>query len=261
MSFRPVLPMSGFAGWQFLGRTLATQKTAFVESTVIKRSTEHFRDQIASIRTADDLVADRRLLEVALGAFGLDDDINSKAFILKVLEEGTIKTDAFANKLADKRYAALARTFGFGDLGPRTNVTTFADEILSRYQDRQFEAAVGEQDESLRLALNFAPALADILKDTENDDARWFAVMGNAPLRQVVEGALGLPSSFGRIDLDRQLEVFRDRTRAAFGSEGLSALATPEAQEKITRLFLIRQEVSAGAFASGQSIALALLRA
>jgi hypothetical protein len=61
-------------------------------------------------------VGDRRLLEVALGAFGLDDDIRNRFFIRKVLEEGTTSPSRrFANRLSDKRYLALAETFGFGD--------------------------------------------------------------------------------------------------------------------------------------------------
>ena len=41
------------------------------------------------MKSAADLVADRRLLKVALGAFGLEGEIDKKAFIRKVLEEGT----------------------------------------------------------------------------------------------------------------------------------------------------------------------------
>jgi hypothetical protein len=259
--FQPVIPSGGLLGWQFLQRTLSAQKAAFSQSVQIQRQTTHFKENIAAVKTADDLMADRRLLTVALGAYGLDADINSKAFIQKVLEEGSIRSGAFANRLADKRYSTLAASFGFGDLGRRTNVTTFGDEITSRFIDNQFGVAVGEVDNSLRLALNFSSGLKDVLSATEAGNARWFALMGSTPLRTVLEGALGFPSSFGSLDIDKQLEAFKARSRATLGTDSVAGLADPKAQEKLIRLFLVRSESAASAATSGQSIALTLLQA
>lgn len=260
MSFQPVLAMSGYTGWRFLQRTMETQKEAFVESGPMSRKAEYFRANIASVRSAEALVADRRLLEVALGAFGLDDDIDNKFFIQKVLEEGTLDEKALASRLSDKRYAAFAKAFGFGDFDtPRTALSGFPDEILAKWNDRQFERAVGEQDDTMRHALNLGPALGDILEQSENPRAQWFAIMGNPPLRAVFEGALGFPSSFGRIDLDQQLEQFQDRARSVFGSDKPADFTDPEVQEKIIRLYLMRSEL-ATKVTTGASIALTLLR-
>jgi len=77
MSFTPVIPMTGYAGWAFLSRTLERQQESFVESGTVKRAAEYFRENIGKATTAEALVGDRRLLEVALGAFGLEDDINA----------------------------------------------------------------------------------------------------------------------------------------------------------------------------------------
>lgn len=259
MTYVPVIPASGLLGWQFLNRTLENQQEAYENSVAVKRDADYFRENIASIRTAEALVADRRLLGVALSAFGLSEDIDAKAFIQKVLEEGTLKDDAFANRLADKRYVAFSRAFGFGDLGPRTNVTTFPDEILSRHLDNSFEEAVGQQDPNLRLALNFGAELSDLVAETEAETSRWFLLMGNPPLRTVMEGALGLPSGFGQLDIDKQLEGFRDRALATFGTSDLAELAEPEMQERIVRLFLIRSEINATQSFSSASVALTLL--
>ena len=115
MSFQPIIPLSGLAGWNFLNRTMDTQRTAFENSPTIKRDTDYFREKIGEISSAKDLVADRRLLGVALGAFGLEADIGNKYFVQKILEDGTLDPEALGNKLADKRYLAMAETFGFGD--------------------------------------------------------------------------------------------------------------------------------------------------
>ncbi len=262
MTFQPVIPVSGYAGWRFLQRTMETQKEAFVQSAPVKRAADNFREKIGGIRTPADLMANRRLLEVALGAFGLDEDINNTFFIRKILEEGTTKPEALANRLSDNRYAAFADAFGFAAAGPpRTVQPTFPDEILKRYEARQFERAVGAQNDTMRLALNLGPALDDLTRDTKSERAQWFAMMGNTPLRKVFEGALGLPKGIGSLDIDRQLDVFRSRAKSTFGTDKLADFKDPAAQEKLIRLFMIRTEAGASAGVSGTAIALSLLRA
>ena len=77
MVAQPVLPTGGLVGWRYLVRTEASQSELVRRSPDISRESAHFRDRIANIETAADLVADRQLLKVALGAFGLDDDIDA----------------------------------------------------------------------------------------------------------------------------------------------------------------------------------------
>ncbi len=140
MSFQPVLPLSGFTGWGFLKRTMERQQAVQQALPVQKRDEAYFRDRIAKADTAEKLVNDKRLLRIALTAFGLEGDVNSKAFIQKVLEGGTLKEGSLANKLADKQYQKFAAAFGYGDFSvPRTKISTFPDEILAQFRARTFE--------------------------------------------------------------------------------------------------------------------------
>lgn len=260
MSFQPVLPVSGYAGWRFLERTLDTQRAVFNDSTPMQRASDAFRERIGAIETADDLVADRALLAVALGAFGLDDDLNNTFFIRKILEGSASNPDALMNRLSDNRYADFSKAFGFGEVvPPRTGLSFFADEIIERYEAKQFEQAVGAQNNDMRLALNLAPALNDVIAGNETDAARWFSMMGNAPLRSLFETAFGFPQSFGSVDIDLQLDQFRRRAQATFGTSEIGDLASPEHQEKLIRLYMIRSE-AASFSPSGASVALTLLQ-
>lgn len=262
MTYTPVIPLGGLAGWAFLKRTLGTQQAAFAASASIKRDEDYFREKIGSIKTAEQLVSDRRLLTVALGAFGLENDINNKFFIRKVLEDGTLKVDALSNRLADKQYLAFSRAFGFGDFSvPRTQLSDFADKILDQFRTRSFETAVGRQNDTMRLALNAErelPALA--ARTGSSEDTLWFTVMGNAPLRQVFQTAFGLPSSFGTLDLDRQLNTYKSRAEAAFGDEGIRQFAKPEVLEALIRRFLAQSETQASASNNRTSAALTILQ-
>lgn len=261
MSFRPVLPLGGYAGWKFLGRTLDTQKAAFADSGAIRRDADYFRANIGKATTAEALVADHRLLKVALGAFGLDDDLPNKAFIQRVLSDGTLSADALSAKLSDKRYAALARAFGYDLTPPRVGQSDFADTILAAYDDRQFEIAVGEQDANMRLALGTPRDLGEVAAKTSSEDAKWFTVMGTSPLRAVFEGALGLPPSFAALDIDQQLVTLKQKTEAAFGDSAVSQFSDPGKMDKLVRLFLMKAQIAGGATsASGQSAALQILQ-
>ena len=244
MTFVPALPARGIAGLSFLDRTMTAQRKVHDAQPALRRDEAYFRERIGRIERAADLVADPRLLRVALTAFGLEADIGNRFFIRKVLEDGTIDPGAFANRLADKRYRALSAAFGFGDFAiPNTTLSDFPDRILESWKTRRFEAAVGARDEAMRLALNARRELQDIAAQPLTEDARWFTVMGNAPLRRVVETAMGLPPTFGALDLDRQLGVFKARARALFGAEGAAALAEPARLERLVRLYLARADL------------------
>lgn len=241
--FTPALPLSGYAGWTFLKRTLSAQTQALQASPELKRDEAYFRDKIGSVNSAEDLVKDRRLLKVALGAYGLDGDINNRFFIRKVLEGGTLKAGSLANRLADKQYLKLADAFGFGDFAtPRNTLSDFADKTLALYRTRQFEGAVGQQNGDYRLALNAERELDALAGKSSSNDTKWFTVLGSPPLRKVFETALRLPASIGAIDIDRQLAVFRSRTEAQFGSTDLSQFKDPAKLETLLRSFLMTSE-------------------
>ena len=262
MTFQPVVPFRGLVGWTFLKRTLENQQEAFRKSPEIVRDADYFRARIGSVGSAETLVSDRRLLRVALGAFGLDADIDNRFFIRKVLEDGTLDRDALANKLADKRYLEFSRAFGFGDFAiPLAQVNGFAEKTVAAFETRQFEIAVGDTDENMRLALGLSRDLGAIAARPSADTTLWLTVLGSPPLRSVFETAFGLPTGFGALDLDRQVEVMRDRSRRAFGAETVSQFTDPDRIEALTRQFLIRADLSSGfSRATGSSIALQLLQ-
>lgn len=260
--FQPVLPLSGLPGWVLLNRTIDSQTEAFNASPQIARDTDYFVENIANVSTAEELVQDRRLLTVALGAFGLEEDINNRALIQKVLEDGTSDPSSLANRLSDDRYAQLSEAFGFGNtlFGPNTADFGFGERIADQFRGRSFEAAVGEQDQSLRLALNATRELADMAQDDATNDTLWFRVLGNPPLREVFERAFNLPASFGQIDVERQLDEFKSRAGQVLNVENFSDFADEEIREDLVRGYLLREQVNGITGLSAESIALSLLQ-
>lgn len=247
MIFQPAIPLSGVAGLRFLERTEDAQRETFDQSPLLAREVAYFRENIADITTAEELVNDRQLLKVALGAFGLDSEIDKKFFMRKMLEEGTEETSALAIRFTDPRYRSFVAAFGFGNAeGARTGDFDFAQRISDAYLTRQFEAAIGEQDPDLRLAMAFKREIADLAALPEGNNTAWFAVLGSRNLRAVVETAFGLPSQFSQLDVDVQRETLQDRARDMLGSESVSVFADPEKLDQFVNQFLARAQINSG---------------
>lgn len=246
MSFQPVLPLGGYAGWQFLQGTLPAQSEAFQSGAELSRDVAHTRAQLGQTETADQLVDDRQLLKVALGAFGLQDDLPNRAFIARILSDGTTDPQALSNRLADKRYNAFAKAFDFEGVLPGPQKTGFVDKVIEDYQTRAFEIAVGEQNTDMRIAFTFTREIADVAARDSSTDTKWFTVMGNPPLRQAFETALGLPEGFGSLDIDQQLGVFKERLERFLGDGDLAQFTEAGKREEFVRLFMLRSELLAG---------------
>lgn len=247
MSFLPLLPAGGPTGYALLTRTESAQRAVFDRKPEIERDVAAFRERIGEVDSAAALVADRQLLRVALGAFGLDDEIGKIAFIRRILEEPSADPASLSNRLVDPRYRKLAAAFGFGDIpGGQTAFAGFADRIAAAYKERSFEVAVGDQNADLRLALNFRREIAAYAAAADPEGTAWFSVMGDRPVRAVFEAAFGLPESFGKLDIDRQRDTLRSLNRREFGGRGLDVFADPERVETVINRFLARRAAEAG---------------
>lgn len=261
--FQPIVPFDGLVGWRFLDRTYDQQREVFAQEPIIQRDADYFRANITSVTTAEELTSDRRLMTVALGAFGLQDDIDNVFFIRKVLEEGTTRQDALANRLADTRYREFSEAFslGPGEL-PRTVFNTFAVDIVNRFESNSFEVATGNQNPSMRIALYVERTLPELAGDNRSVDAKWFTVMGDPPMRDFFEKALNLPPSIGQIDIDQQLGVFKERADAVFGSSDFSTFTTDEGLDDAITRFIVRDQLASfnASATNDASIALSLLQ-
>ena len=246
MSFGPVIPTGGIAGLRFLDRTFERQFELFNRDPVLNRDIEHFLKAAPGIETVEDLVTDTQALRVALGAFGLEEELPKRAFIRKILEEGSIDPRALANRLAAPAWADFAAALGFGDLGGRLGSDSLRQDLVERYRMRQFERAAGDVNVNMRLALNFRREIAEIATSDSVDTAGWFRVMGSRPLRTVMEKALGLPDQFGALDVDAQRGELARLARKRFGGETPAVFTDPAKVEEAIRVFLARAQAEAG---------------
>lgn len=246
MSFQPIVPMGGLAGLRLVDRTYERQFEIFSRDPELDRNIAAFRERSAGLTDAASFVRDTEVLRVALGAYGLDDELPKRAFIRKVLEEGTLDPRSFANRLVDPAWRKLAGALGFGDLGPRLNTEAARERMVEAYRVRQFERAVGESDVNIRLALNFRREIATIATDPRADRVGWLRILGSEPLRTVVAGALNLPDQVAGLDLDAQRAALEDRAARILGSRSPAIFRDGEIVEEVLQRFLLRASLGDG---------------
>lgn len=260
MPFAPVIPISGLAGWRFLERTHDRQQDLFNKSPDLQRDVEYFKENIGNVTSAKDLVADRRLLTVALGAFGLSDELNKQAFVRTVLDGGTTDQLSFANRLGNSDYLEFAEAFSFSDPGGFVVTDQRINDIANKFLETKFEESVGEVDDTMRLALNFKREMGEIAAEGGNRDTGWFKALGSLPIRKVLEAAFNLPTEFSQIDLDQQKEILIDKAKQLFGSDNVNVFSDPEVMDDAIRRFHLREQINNGPSATTPGYtALALL--
>jgi hypothetical protein len=236
---------------------------AILEETVLSTMdtmTSYFSEKIGSITSADGLLEDPDLLKVALTAFGAEDRTNSKTLLKRVLEEGTSEPGALANVLKDKALIELSKAFGF-DTQPTTKLQNdgFADTIVKSYRDQLFEDAVYEVDGVIGTALSFSNAAPSLAGLDISNNAKWYSVLGDTMMRDVFQTALGLPSGFAQIDIDKQLDMIKDKAESRFGISDFSDLEDDTIRNKVIYSYLLQSQILETSGTSSNQVALTLL--
>ena len=90
------------------------QLVKVAKDKTIQANMKYVEGAIAKAKKPDDLFNDRKVMQFILSAFSLDTELDkSMGIIKKVLSEDPTKKTALANRLADPRYAQMAKSLDF----------------------------------------------------------------------------------------------------------------------------------------------------
>lgn len=188
-----------FAVFQRQGEALQERFEAQKDNT---RDAAHFREAAAKITSVEELLKDRRTLSVVLEAFQLEDEIDKKAVLRKLMTEDPSADASLANKLTDSRYRQLAAAFG-GRTDAPLGKSTLVESLIDKAMTNRFEKSAGEGNSGLREALYFQRQIGSVTSVA--------GLMSDKALTTVVTGALGLPDGFGLLDYDQQKAILTKR--------------------------------------------------
>lgn len=208
----------------------------------------------------EDVMEADTLRDAALDLFGFSQTVASKGLLERVLNSDPESSTSLVNSLSDERHRDLFSLFNFKE--PETKRTYpqgFVEQVTQNYLDRQFEIQIGESDPTMRVALSLERELNQVINAGTSNDASWFSIMGSPPLRQVFEGALRLPSSFGSIDIDQQLSVLKARSESYFGTSEVADFADTERLDDLRQGYLLASSTQVSSTTSSANIASIIL--
>lgn len=258
MSFIVQTGSGGLSGWAFLQKTTESQKILISQEQTSKRNNLYLKENVGALQNGDAFVSNFQLMKVTLTAFGLENDVSNKAFIKKVISSDINDTKSFANRLGDKRYLELATFFSNLHSG-KVSQNDAHQIVFSKYIDQTFEMRVGDKDGNLRIAISSKNEMKKILADNSSESAKWYKMLGNPPVRKLLEGAFGLPPSFGKLPIDRQHVELKSKARGFLGSDNTDQLKDSNVMEKIIERFILRSSLNLDSTNNRFSSALTLL--
>ena len=259
MTFQPVLPLSGFAGWNFLQETYDKQLETYSASPQIQRDIDYFKEKFAQPISVEDFVTDPRLRRISLTAFGLNGEEWKTGYMRNILEQVQEPDSTVLQRLNNPQYTSFAEALEPAN-GQINLITSEIDTIAARYAAESFELAVGQQDDTRRLSLNYQDGIGELVTEGSTDEAVLFKLLGSTPIRTVLETALGIPADISQLDVDRQAEFLDDRLKSQFGINSVQDLKSPEVVDQVLQRYQILAGINQNLSAtSGAATALVLL--
>lgn len=170
----------------------------------VKAETDYYLANLSKVQSIDDLMADKRLLDFALTAFGFDPEAETPEHIRTLLEGGVDDPDSPANQETNKRYADFVASFNFDRYGENAaTVVPGQQATVDKYLRQTLEENEGKQNEGVRLALYFQRKAPELTS--------YYQILGDTALAEVVRTALNLPSAIAQADIDKQVQMLEEK--------------------------------------------------
>ncbi|MCZ8179277.1 MAG: DUF1217 domain-containing protein [Rhizobium sp.] len=204
-----------------------SERTSTQEAATKKAET--YQEKIQSIGTVSELLADREVLDVVIGAFGLDPEEVTDDFLKQAFRSDLADPKSFVNQQTDNRWAELVASFNFDANGNLTRETigTIQQrgetmETVNKYLRQTLEEAEGASNEAVRLALYFqrtAPTVTDA-----------YGLIADDALMAVFRTTFGYSDEFSNMDVDQQARIINDNM-------DLADLQDPEKLERFLQRY------------------------
>jgi len=196
----------------------------------IAREVEYYKENIANVKTIDDLLDDRQIFSTVMRAYGLEEMTYAKGFMRKVLEGGTDDPDSMANLLTDTRYKSLAEDFNFVRYGEATTAFERTQSgVIDNLYAQRIEADAGLQNGGARLAIYFQRKSEDIVNA--------YSILGDTALLKFVQTSFGFPESMSTLSIEKQAAMIEEKM-------DISDLQDPEFVSDLVNQFLSLWDVS-----------------
>lgn len=226
-------------------REFIVQQTRFLKGeekeaarTKADEEASYYTAEIAGIKTRDQFLADRRLVDFVLAAKGIDPVAVTDEFLAAAFSSDLSDPESFVNQQTDTRFAELIGTFNFDSLGnlDRDAPVTVQSlgqmlETQNRHLRQTLETEQGNDNAGVRIALYFERMAASVT------DA--YSILGDEALTEFFRITFSLPAELSNMNVDQQAKILEDRL-------DLTELKDPEKLKKLVQRFTIMYDLENG---------------
>jgi hypothetical protein len=217
----------------------------------IKAQSDYYASAILRVATADQLVADTRLVGYITKAFGLPANF-STSDLKRILVSDLADPKSFANGSKNLVYREMAASFNFATDGQTRRLPELAAqssggiyETHANYLLQTLETNEGQSNPGVRLALYFKRKAPTIMSA--------YSLLGDKALFEVARTALGIPLAAARADIDVLARTIEKKFNVA-------DLKDPTKLDKFIKRFTAMYDIdNGGGVQNSNNIALGLI--
>lgn len=229
-------------GWTLLQKNTAVIEAAYAANGTDKSDIAYFKSVAPTLTTPDKLLGNYRALSFVTTAYGLGSEVNQTAILRKLLTQDPTASTSLAQQLADNNYRVFATALSTWTPPPFSSQATI-NATIAGYQQHSFEASIGTDNSALQEAEYFTNTISGVTKLSQ--------IMSDPALLDVVRTALGIPTSFGGLTYDQQVEILAPRV-------DLKQFQTTDGVSKFVTRYLAMDELNQSTTATGSDPILSL---
>lgn len=169
--------------------------------------TQYYKAAISSVTSVDDFLANNALVDVALTAFGLNPNLESRSLLRQVLTSDLSDPNSVANQQTNAAYKKLAAAFNFnadGSINGTIQTADQLDSVVNLYSNDYGDALQSANDDAIasyKDAVSGVTTVSDLLNSTAYNfilDAYGFDsdTMSKYTLTKILESDPNDPHSF-----------------------------------------------------------------
>ena len=219
------------------GPELETAKTkANTEST-------YYQEQVPKLKTVDDLLKNRRLINFTLTAAGIDPKTITDDMAKKLFKSDLSDPKSYVNTQTDKRLKQIVASFNFDAKGNLIQSAAGSvqdrghqQQILDGYLQNELEVQQGDENPGVRLALYFERKAQTITSA--------YDLLGDNALLQFFKTTFQMPDGFSNMKVEQQKAIVEKKIT-------MSDLKDPAKVKKLVQRFSVMYDMAQDTFASG----------
>lgn len=218
------------------------QQTRFLKSpeldtakTKANAESTYYQAEVAKLKTRDELLANRRLIDFNLVAAGIDPKTITNDFLKKAFNSDLSDPKSFVNTQSDKRIKQIVSSFNFDTKGNLIQSKTAGvqdrghlQQTVDGYYQQELETREGEENQGVRLALYFQRKAQTITSA--------YDMLGDTALLEVFKTMYQMPDQFSSQSIEKQKAMVEKKMK-------LADLSDPAKVKKMVERFAIMYDM------------------